>query len=193
MAYANCSFNHVALSVPSVEAAAEWYHGNFGFIRLRDDVLFSRLADPDNMIFHSMFESGPGIHQLTIALTVSGFCLVYPPPLNVVKVAYLVTGDGTGFELFEFIDPPYHGPISVSEGDSPEFTPKVYANGGFFHIAVTVDDVEATCRHVICTGGRKIGETIQIGSDKAVYLMDPWGNVIELLTRCFQKVIRGDV
>lgn len=192
MAYAKCSFNHVALSVPSVEAAADWYHVNFGFTRLRNDVLFSRFVDPDNMIFHSMFESGPGSYEPLNCANYSGLCLVYPPPLNVVKVAYLVTGDGIGFELFEFIDPPYRRPVSVFEGGCPEFTPKVYTNGGFFHIAVTVDDVEATCRHVVCTGGQKIGETIQMGPDKAVYLMDPWGNVIELLTRCFKNVILSD-
>ena len=117
--------------------------------------------------------------------------LVYPYPLNVVKVAYLVTGDGTGFELFEFIDPPYSSQLSVPEQKSPAFTPAMYARGGFFHIALTVEDIDATHAKVVSNGGIQIGDTIEMGSDKASYIKDPWGNVIELLTRGFVDFVRG--
>lgn len=108
------------------------------------------------------------------------------------KVAYLVTGDGTGFELFEFIDPPYRRLVPVPERDPSAFTPEMYARGGFFHIAITVEDVSATCEIVTSNGGNQIGKAIEMGTDRALYLQDPWGNVIELLTRSFVNVVRGD-
>lgn len=192
MAHSKYSFNHVALSVPSVEAAAEWYCSIFGFARVRNDALFSRITDPNNVIFESMSKRYPGSQKHSIELTTCGSASVYPPTLNAVKVAYLVTSDGIGLELFEFIDPPYRRPVSISEQGSPNYTPEMYARGGFFHIAITVGDVDVTCRNVVSTGGQQIGKTIQMGSDKALYLMDPWGNVIELLTRDFVNVVRGD-
>ncbi|KEF51674.1 uncharacterized protein A1O9_12309 [Exophiala aquamarina CBS 119918] len=180
MALSKCSLNHVALSVPSVEAAAEWYQVVFGFRRLRDDVLFSRITDPDKVIFKNKFNA-----DITVIVTTDS-------DSNTVKVAYLVTEDDTGFELFEFIDPPYRRLVPVSERDPSAFTPEMYCRGGFFHIAITVEDVGATCEIVISNGGTQIGKTIKMGSDRALYLKDPWGNVIELLTRNFVDVVRGN-
>lgn len=191
MDHSNYSLNHVALSVPSVEAAADWYCTIFGFTRLRDDALFSRIADPNNIIFESMPNPYPGSYEHNIELTTCGWAPVYPPTLNIVKVAYLVANDGIGLELFEFIDPPYRSPVSISAQGSPEYTPELYARGGFFHIAITVVDVDVTCRNVVSTGGTQIGKTVQMGLDKALYLMDPWGNVIELLTSGFLNAVRG--
>jgi catechol 2,3-dioxygenase-like lactoylglutathione lyase family enzyme len=86
------------------------------------------------------------------------YTLIYPYPLQTVKVAYLVTGDGIGLELFEFIDPPYRRPASAHDSDPSAFTPEIYARGGFFHIALTVLDIDATCASIILNGGHQIGE-----------------------------------
>lgn len=95
-----------------------------------------------------------------------------------------------GLELFEFIDPPYRGPSSVTQSGHPEFTAQCFTMGGFFHIAFTADDVDTLCQKVVSNGGRQIGETVALGRDRALYLMDPWGNVIELLTRRFIDIVQ---
>lgn len=115
--------------------------------------------------------------------------LVYPCPLQTVKVAYLVMSDGIGFELFEFIDPPYCSPVSSLDNNPAALTPAMYARGGFFHIGLTVADIDATCASIISSGGHQIGETIRMGSDRTLYVKDPWGNVLELLTRSFVDVV----
>lgn len=105
-------------------------------------------------------------------------------------MAYLLNGEGVGLELFEFIDPPYEGPRSASEEEGhPTFTSRNYVNGGFFHIAFTAHDIDALCEIAIGAGGRKIGETVELGNDRALYLMDPWGNVIEILTSSFREIV----
>ena len=39
--------------MPSIETAAEWYQEIFGFARLKDDVIFDKITDPNNIIFRS--------------------------------------------------------------------------------------------------------------------------------------------
>ena len=95
------------------------------------------------------------------------------------KIAWLGTGNSVGFEVFEFIDPP-HQPV-------PEFE---YARSGFFHIAVTSPDVDGAIKRVIDHGGSQVGETVSMGGEeKAAYVSDPWGNVIELLTCSFEALM----
>lgn len=104
---------------------------------------------------------------------------IYPQSLQKVKVAWLACGNGVGFEVFEFIDPP-HRP-------KPEFE---YERSGFFHIAVTAPDPEAVVKRAEEVGGKQVGETVAMGpSNKALYVMDPWGNVIEVLTTSFEGLL----
>lgn len=104
---------------------------------------------------------------------------IYDSKLQKVKVAWLGTGNSVGFEVFEFIDPP-HQP-------KPDFE---YCRSGFFHIAVTAPDVDAACRRAVEHGGKQVGETVNMGGDeKALYLSDPWGNVVEVLSCSFEHLM----
>ncbi|ORY15279.1 Glyoxalase/Bleomycin resistance protein/Dihydroxybiphenyl dioxygenase [Clohesyomyces aquaticus] len=104
---------------------------------------------------------------------------IYDSQLHKVKIAWLGTGNSVGFEVFEFIDPP-HKP-------APDFE---YNRSGFFHIAVTAPDVKATCQRAVENGGKQVGETVEMGpTEKALYLSDPWGNVIEVLTCSFEALL----
>ncbi|KAK7178822.1 hypothetical protein DPSP01_014342 [Paraphaeosphaeria sporulosa] len=104
---------------------------------------------------------------------------IYDSKLHKVKIAWLGTGNSVGFEVFEFIDPP--------NKPSPDFE---YAKTGFFHIAVTSPDVDAAVARVLENGGDQVGETVIMGpEDKAAYVRDPWGNVVELLSCSFEHLM----
>ncbi|OGM41048.1 hypothetical protein ABOM_010233 [Aspergillus bombycis] len=51
----------------------------------------------------------------------AGIFHLYPEDLNEVKIAYMATGNGVGFEFFEFIDPSHVPPAGSFQ----------YALGGF--------------------------------------------------------------
>lgn len=151
--------NHIAISVPDVVAAEKWYTETLGFHILRARAIQDRAVTPNSPIF-----------------------TIYPGTLNKVHVAYLSAGNGVGVELFEFMDP-------KMDTDTQANFEKTYFHGGFFHMAVTVPDLDATCAKVLKAGGRKIGESVPIFGHTAAYVADPWGNVVELITASFERIM----
>ncbi|KAJ3537389.1 hypothetical protein NM208_g6333 [Fusarium decemcellulare] len=135
----NSVFNHVAISVPDLEKAVEWYQEVFGFRRIRSDQTFNRDETPDSPYFR-----------------------IYPPSMKKFKLAWLTSGNGVGIEIYEFITPKTTVPKLA---DKEEFE---YARGGFFHIAITVADPDAVVKRCIETGGRQFGETVDVFGEKAL-------------------------
>jgi hypothetical protein len=107
---------------------------------------------------------------------------IYGDDLQEFKMAFLSTGNGVGFEIFEFIRP-------VTEarpaGDGFQFQ-----RPGIFHICVTNPDPDALAERVAKEGGKRIGQAIDpLGKgSRAVYCADPWGNVIEVLDVSFEVI-----
>ena len=152
--------NHVAVSVPDCAAAVSWYTGILGFKMLQPAIRTTeRLATPSAPMF-----------------------AIYPPSLQKVKMAFLGTGNGVGFEVFEFLDPAF-SPAAAS------FEKGGYAHGGFFHICVTDPEPDRLAERVVKEGGKKLGETIVMGEESACYVQDPWGNVIEVLSCTFEQLL----
>lgn len=147
--------NHLALSVPDLEAAVSWYENMFGFQRIRPDSTSDR-SEGDSAIFR-----------------------IYGQKLQKVKIAYLSAGNGVGIEFFQFLDPPYKKPEQPFE----------FNRGGVFHFAVTVADAQETLRRVQESGGKLIGETVDVFGQTAFYVLDPWGNAVECLTVSFEKLL----
>ena len=104
---------------------------------------------------------------------------MYPPSLEQVKVAMMTTGSEVGLEIMEFVDPRCV--------PAPEFE---YNRGGWFHICLTHPDPDAFVEEVIAAGGKRIGRTADpIGNGvKCVYVADPWGNAIEVLSISFAEI-----
>jgi len=117
--------------------------------------------------------------------------------LNKVNMVFMSCGNGVGFEIFEFQDPKYEKSRDFNTG---------FQQGGFFHIAVTVPDpgmckglclkynadsefVDATVVKATDLGGKQIGETCLMYGEKALYLQDPWGNVVECLSCSFEQLM----
>jgi hypothetical protein len=112
---------------------------------------------------------------------------IYGNKLQKVKMAWLSTGNGVGFEIFEFIDPPTKSADEVNAQWSLE---NQYQRGGFFHIGVTAPDPGAVAEAACKDGATRVGETITMyDGEKALYIRDPWGNVIEILSCSFEQLM----
>jgi hypothetical protein len=104
---------------------------------------------------------------------------IYGPSLNEVKLAYMATGSGTGFEIFEFVNPGF-------KKNDVDFE---YNRAGFFHICVTDCDPDGLVEKVVSAGGSLIGKSVGLGDGiTCVYTKDPWGNVIEILNTSFERM-----
>ena len=65
----------------------------------------------------------------------------------------MTSGNGVGFEIFEFIDPPFGGPKQAEA-----WSPQKYTQGGFFHIAFTVPDPLNTFAKAEALSATMVGE-----------------------------------
>ncbi|KAJ3529025.1 hypothetical protein NM208_g9942 [Fusarium decemcellulare] len=153
--------NHVGVSVNDIEAVTKWYTEVMGFTLANNKIKhIKRSEDPGNGIFR-----------------------IYPESLQEVKLAFMITGNGVGFEVFEFLDP-IHQKVSSFE----------YNRGGFFHLCVTDPDPEGLLSKVLSMGGSKIGEPVvnSPSGSKCLYFKDPWGNAIEVLDTSFDRMATMD-
>lgn len=154
--------NHVAVSVSDIEAATEWYSGVLGFQVIRDRIFhIKRSENPSAAIF-----------------------AIYGEALQEVKLAYMATGNGVGFEVFQFLDPGF-------KANSVDFE---YNRSGFFHICVTDPDPDALADKVVREGGTRQGITVKVagGAATCAYVKDPWGNVVEILDSSFDRMATMD-
>ncbi|KAF4948577.1 hypothetical protein FSARC_13697 [Fusarium sarcochroum] len=151
----NRPFNHIGVSVSDAKATVDWYSRVMGFQLLGDIYHIKRSEHPNDAIFR-----------------------IYPDSLQEVKLARMATGNGVGFEIFEFINPRFKA--------AKEFE---YERAGVFHICVTDVDPEGLVKKVEAEGGKKIGETVDPsgkGEIVCLYLSDPWNNVIEVIDVGFE-------
>ncbi|KAF4987177.1 hypothetical protein FDECE_15558 [Fusarium decemcellulare] len=154
--------NHVAVSVSDIEAAIKWYSRVLGFQVIRDRIFHIKRSDnPSAAIF-----------------------AIYGDALQEVKLAYMATGNGVGFEVFQFLDPGF-------KANSVDFE---YNRGGFFHICVTDPDPDALADKIVSEGGKRQGSTVKVAGGAATcsYVKDPWENVIEILDSSFDRMATID-
>lgn len=151
--------NHVAVTVPvDIEHVVSWYNKTVGFQIINQITHIKRSEDPESPIF-----------------------AIYGDTLKEVKVAYMATGNGTGFELFQFIDP---APQKVA-------TSFEYNRPGFFHVCVTDPQPSVLLDRIIAAGGSQIGSTVgfpALPGHLCLYARDPWGNVLEVLSLGFDRL-----
>lgn len=94
------------------------------------------------------------------------------------RLAHLADGNGTGVELFEFLEPAMVYPEEHFD----------YWRIGLSHLAFTVDDLEATMAALATAGG-----TVRTGVHEVrpgcriCYCADPWGNAVELSTGTYPQ------
>ncbi|KAJ5345710.1 Glyoxalase/Bleomycin resistance protein/Dihydroxybiphenyl dioxygenase [Penicillium brevicompactum] len=155
--------NHVAVSVNDIEAVTAWYTEVMGFQLI------------GNRIFHIKRSETPSAAIFSI----------YGDALHEVKLAYMATGNGVGFEVFEFINLDFKANAVSFE----------YNRGGFFHICVTDPNPDALADKIVQSGGMRQGTTVKVAGGAAIcaYIKDPWGNVVEILDSRFDRMATMDV
>lgn len=92
-------------------------------------------------------------------------------------------GNDVGLEIFEFIKPKYHGSKNLFDKES-------WTRGGYFHIAITAVDPAQLATSIVEKGGKQVGPLCSLpNGQKAVYVKDPWGNVVEIASCDFAKLV----
>ncbi|GAA5056285.1 putative enzyme related to lactoylglutathione lyase [Thermocatellispora tengchongensis] len=149
--------NHIGLTVPDVHAAIDWYEAVFGF----RCIMGPRVLEP-------------GGHGEAAA--------VFGPRFRRAWQAHLLTGNSVGIELFQFIDPPVHGPRE-------ERVP--YLDRGQWHLCLTHPDVRHMVDRVVEAGGTLIAPPYEFVPGRPwtlAYTTDPWGTVLEIMSHSYAEV-----
>ena len=136
--------NHIGLTVPDIFAAIDWY---------RDVLGFTHIMGP------RVLEAGSAATHETPS--------IFGPRFRKAYQAHMLSGNGVGLELFQFIEP-------AVERRPDNFE---YWMAGVFHICVTDPNVEALARRIVESGGRQrvpVFEFIPGRPYKLVYCEDPW-------------------
>lgn len=108
---------------------------------------------------------------------------MYGPIMQKAKIAFMTTGNGIGFEVFEFVDPKYEKPQRTFEEGG-------FTTGGPFHFAITAPDVGALAAKAVSNGGKEICGPVDMGSgQQALYISDPWGNIIECMSCSYELLV----
>ena len=153
------TLNHVGVSVPDVHAAIDWYGRVFGFVVIAEPVEVRR----------------DGSHFGELAVDICG------PKFGGMLIAHMVTGDGIGLELFQFLDP-----VHERRPDTME-----YWRNGFFHIAITHPDVDHLVAVIVENGGKQRSELWDLFPGEEVrlcYCEDPFGNILEIISTRYEQI-----
>ncbi len=149
------AFNHIGLSVPDIDAAIDWYATVMGF----------------RLIFRRVLEYRPEVPEVRE---------IFGERLQRAHQAHLLTANGVGIELFQFVDPPATAPDENFR----------YWQTGVFHLCVTDPDLEGLVARIVGNGGRqrtRIWAFLPGRDCKLVYCEDPFGNVIEAFSHSYAE------
>lgn len=151
------AINHIGLSVPDIDAAIAWY----------GDVLGFRLVTPPAEMDTTDPQLGAALEEMM------------GPRTKRFRMAHMISGNGVGIQLFEYLDP----------HSRPPADPEAFWEHGFFHICVTDPDPEGLSARIAESGGRAGSVWRQIpGNDyAAAYCADPFGNVIEINSHGYEE------
>ncbi|MFF0815566.1 VOC family protein [Rhodococcus sp. NPDC003318] len=148
------TFNHVGITVPDLDRAVAWYRDVLHLEVVGGPLEVHADDKPFGEVLQDIFGSSWGG----------------------VRVAFLATSEGVGFELFEFVEP-----ATVT-------TKAEYWRTGPFHLCFTWPNV-AELVHRICEhGGRKTSKVWTLfPSRDVVYCEDPFGNILEISSGSFER------
>jgi len=152
------TMNHIGINVPDIERACVWYSDIFGFQVLSEPAV----VEADDSHFGHLVKD------------------IFGPNFRSMKMAHLVTGDGVGIELFQFLDPKTVVPENTYE----------YWRAGIFHFSLTVSDMDACLESIQSSDGKIISKTWKLYKNKpyrSVYCQDPWGTIFELYSSRYEQ------
>ncbi len=152
--------NHVAVSVTDVNLAVKWYRDIMGFTVLMEPLEIS--LDP------------PDAHIAKVARSIFG------TKLKKMLLCHMSSGNGVGFEIFQFVEP-------KAELREDNFE---YWKNGFYHICVTDSNIEELVKRIASSGGKQRSDIFELipGSGRRIcFCEDPFGNIIEIYTHSYEQ------
>ncbi|MDD3655922.1 MAG: VOC family protein [Atribacterota bacterium] len=151
------SFQHVGLSVTNLKLAVNFYKKVFGLKEL----------------------SMPKKSYCSEEKKKERRKDIFGSKMMEVKVAHLITNNGVGLELFEFIEP-------KSTIRKRNFE---YWKSGIFHISFNVSDLDETIQKIIKHKGKMISKVWELFPGcQTAYCQDPFGNVFEILNCTYEEM-----
>lgn len=158
----NVVINHIGINVPDIDAAVAWYTSVLGF----------QVINPVTEVTAGEGPAG------------TRFVQINGPKFGRCRIAYLTSGNGVGFEMFEF-----------SELKTRPFADDwEFWRPGIWHMCITVSDVGALSARIAAAGGRQRTEVIESPAGSGMTLsfcQDPWGNPIELWDASYDRVAQA--
>ena len=155
-----CAVAHIGVTVPDIDAAVAWYRDVLGFqvVAGVHDAMADGTSDGD------------------------GSADVFGPDFRSWKMAQLVSANGVGLELFEFVEPPTLVPDDNFR----------WRDTGFSHICVLDPAIDELVARIQATGGRmrtsRVREVYEGDPYRWVYCEDPFGNVVEIYSHGHEQV-----
>lgn len=152
------ALNHVGITVPDIFAAIDWYADTLGLT----PIMPPRVLEP----------AAAATHETHV---------VFGPRFRRAWQAHMLTGNGVGLELFQFLEPE----VAPREDDMP------YWRRGPFHLCLTHPDVAAMAARISDTGGRMrtpVMEFVPGRPWQLAYCEDPWGTVIEIISHSYAEI-----
>jgi catechol 2,3-dioxygenase-like lactoylglutathione lyase family enzyme len=149
------AFNHVGMTVPDIDRAIDWYGVVLGF----------------RLIFRRVLEYRPDVPEVRE---------IFGERFRRAHQAHLLSANGVGLELFQFVDPP----VSMDEDNFR------YWQRGIFHLCVTDPDLEGLVGRVVANGGKqrtRIWQFLPGRPCKLVYCEDPFGNIVEAFSHSYAE------
>lgn len=151
------SFSHIGLSVPNLEQAVEFYSEVMGWYIVMQPTVIKE-------------ESETAIGQMCIDVFGCGW--------QSFKIAHMVTSDGIGVEIFEFLN---------SEKPEDNFE---YWKAGVFHFCVQDPDVEGMVKRIVAHGGKQRMPIREYYPNEKPYRMcyveDPFGIIFEVYSHSYE-------
>ena len=154
--------NHIGINVPDLDAAVAWYASVLGF-----------------EVVHPVAEVVAGEDEVG-----TRFAQMNGPAFRKGRVAYLATGNGVGFEMFEFLDP-----RTKPFKDDWEFW-----RPGTWHFCITTPAVGELAASIAARGGRHRTPVLESSPGSGfmmTFCQDPWGNPIELMSASYDRIAQA--
>ena len=148
--------NHVGVTVPDIDAAIDWYVKVMGLTLLEGPL-------------HCDLTTKGGDRRAN----------VFGDHWGRMKLAHLLTSNGAGLELVQFLEPA----VVTPEDNFP------YFQVGPHHLAFTVDDFHTTLAAILENGGRQRSQIFDVNDGEFIcYCDDPWGNVVEIVSKSYSHL-----
>ena len=161
------AFNHVAVSVTDIDSGMRWY---------RDVIQMTLLVEPTEVTTYEKEQKNYDPHLATLVRAIFG------PKLGKFKFCHMISANGAGIELFQFIEP-----VSELRSEENNFE---YWKTGYSHICLTEPNIEGLADQIASTGGKRRTDVMELASGsgkKFCFCEDPFGNVIEIYSHSYEE------